>query len=185
MKWRNGSFTIPSARNYCRHHVRHTTPSPSATSKSHQSLETSPSERSLIVGFSISGSSFGGTVWANVLFINTFHGVRLLVPSFLKSWSNYCSWVRLDSCFSNVVTALSNYYLWRFGTLAVSPNLKSQFFFARCRNLRSIQLDGALLTIRYSSHVSIVYGQGLDTMLFLPSSWQPSLWYRHSWGRTC
>ena len=75
--------------------------------------KASKAERSLIVGFSISGAFFWlGLSGLMFFFIHTFHGVEIVGTIVLRKLIELLLLSTFGLlCFSNVVTALSNYYL--------------------------------------------------------------------------
>ena len=96
--------------------------------------KASKAERSLIVGFSISGALFWlGLSGLMFFFINTFHGVEIVGTIVLRKLIELLLLSTFGLlCFSNVVTALSNYYLSDDLELLLSlPISKVNFFFAR------------------------------------------------------
>ena len=129
-------------------------------------------ERSLIIGFSISGALFWlGLSGLMFFFIHTFHGVEIVGTIVLRKLIELLLLSTFGLlCFSNVVTALSNYYLSDDLELLLSlPISKVNFFLRSIRgDLCSIQLDGALFAIPIFISYGIVYGQGLNIMFSLP-----------------
>ena len=91
-------------------------------------------EKGLVTGF----SSFGIIFWAGLallmhFFISTFHGIEIVGPIVLRKLMELLMLSLFGMlCFSNVVTALSNYYLSDDLELLLSlPISKVEFYFSR------------------------------------------------------
>ena len=128
--------------------------------------KASQAERSLIVGFSISGALFWLALSGLMFFfIHTFHGVEIVGTIVLRKLIELLLLSTFGLlCFSNVVTALSNYYLSEDLELLLSlPISKVNFFFARFVETFA-QSSWMVLSLAIPIFISygVVYGQGLE-----------------------
>ena len=102
-------------------------------------------------------------------FIHTFHGVEIVGTIVLRKLIELLLLSTLDCCVSNVVTALSNYYLSDDLELLLSmPISKVNFFFARFIETFA-QSSWMVLSLAVPIFISygIVYGQGLSYYVLL------------------
>jgi len=127
--------------------------------------KASSAERSLIIGFSISGAIFWlGLAGLMYFFISTFHDVEIVGTIVLRKLIELLLLSTFGLlCFSNVVTALSNYYLSEDLELLLSlPISKVNFFFARfIETFAQSSWMVLSLTIPIFISYGIVYEQGL------------------------
>ena len=128
--------------------------------------KSSRAEKSLIVGFSFGGALFWiGLAGLMYFFIHTFYGIEIVGTIVLRKLIELLLLSLFGLlCFSNVVTALSNYYLSDDLELLLSlPISKVNFFFARFLETLA-QSSWMVLSLAIAIFISygLVYGQGWE-----------------------
>lgn len=133
--------------------------------------KSSRAEKSLIIGFSIGGTLFWiGLAGLMYFFVNTFYGIEIVGTIVLRKLIELLLLSLFGLlCFSNVVTALSNFYLSDDLELLLSlPISKVNFFFARFIETLA-QSSWMVLSLAIAIFISygIVYGQGWEYYVLL------------------